>query len=110
MITVTMLCAQEKIEGFICEGHANYDEAGRDIVCSAVSALTQTCILGLTDVIGLHAGVSIDENDGITCVIEKDIAPEQTEKAMLLFQTMAAGLSAIRKAYPKNLKIRNREV
>lgn len=28
-------------------GHANYDQHGRDIVCSAVSAISQTAILGL---------------------------------------------------------------
>lgn len=28
-------------------GHANYDQHGRDIVCSAISAISQTSILGL---------------------------------------------------------------
>lgn len=31
----------------IVEGHAGYDHSGRDIVCSAVSALTQSLIYGL---------------------------------------------------------------
>lgn len=40
----------EKKSGLVSikvEGHANYDEHGKDIVCSAVSAITQTALLGL---------------------------------------------------------------
>lgn len=79
-------------------------------MCSAVSALTQTCILGLTEVIGLQAGISIDEKDGISCILDRDTPTGQAEQAALLFKTMALGLESIRQAYPKNLKIRNREV
>lgn len=33
--------------GFVVEGHADYAEHGRDIVCSAVSAMTQMIEVGL---------------------------------------------------------------
>ena len=110
MITVTMLRTGGGIEGFTCAGHADYDESGRDIVCSAVSALTQTCILGLTDVIGVKAGVSMDETDGIVCILDRDAPKERKKEAELLFRTLEAGLRSIRQAYPKNLKIIDREV
>ena len=29
-----------QVTGFVCAGHAGYAEAGEDIVCAAVSALT----------------------------------------------------------------------
>ena len=110
MITVTMLRSKRGIEGFTCAGHADYDKAGRDIVCSAVSALTQTCVLGLTDVIGIKAGVSVDENDGITCILDRDAPEELKKQAELLFRTLEKGLCSIKEAYPKNLKIIDREV
>ncbi len=110
MITVTMLVKEGHTVGFTCAGHANHGEVGNDIVCSAVSALTQTCLIGLTEVIGIQAGISVDEADGIRCILDTDTVGAQAEQAELLFQTMAAGLNAIDKAYPKTLKIRNREV
>ena len=110
MITVTMHRQKSLYVGFTCTGHADYDEVGRDIVCSAVSALTQTCLIGLTDVIGIQADISVDESDGIRCLLGLDTAGERAKQAELLFQTMAAGLRAIDRAYPKTLKICNREV
>ena len=38
---------QGRLCGFIVEGHADYAEEGSDIVCAAVSALTQTALLGI---------------------------------------------------------------
>ena len=41
---------QGRLCGFIVEGHADYAEEGSDIVCAAVSALTQTALLGIMPV------------------------------------------------------------
>ena len=41
--------------GFSAKGHAGYADAGEDIVCAAISALTQATEYGLTEVI--HAPV-----------------------------------------------------
>ena len=110
MITVTLLRAGGRIQGFTCSGHAGYGTAGKDIVCSAVSALTQTCLIGLTQVANIQAGVSISETDGIACILEADMPEEQAQKAQLLLETLEAGLRSIDEAYPKTLKIRSREV
>ncbi len=109
-----MLCQDGRTVGFECSGHADCGEAGEDIVCSAVSALTQTCLLGLTEVVGLKTGVDfaelIDRTGGITCVLARGTDGERQEKAELLFLTMEAGLSSIRESYRKAIKIRHREV
>ena len=114
MVTVTMLHKGGNTVGFTSTGHANHGEAGEDIVCSAISALTQTCCLGLTEVIGLKAGkqlvYSIDDAEGIHCVLADDTRGEQLDRAELLFQTMEAGLCSIQESYRKSLKIRHREV
>ena len=114
MVTVTMLHRQGRTVGFTSSGHANCGEAGEDIVCSAISALTQTCYLGLVQVVGLQEGeqiaVSIDETNGMSCVLAGDTRGEQLEKAELLFLTMEAGLASIAEGYRKALKIRHREV
>ena len=44
MITITMhRDKRDRYTGFTIKGHADYDEAGSDIVCAAVSALSQPC-------------------------------------------------------------------
>lgn len=114
MVTVTMLHKDNRTVGFASTGHANHGEAGEDIVCSAISVLTQTCYLGLVQVVGLKEGedlaVSIDEVEGIHCVLAADTRGERLDRAELLFLTMEAGLSSIQESYRKSLKIRHREV
>ena len=44
------------IKKYTIEGHANYDDYGRDIVCAAISVLSQTTLLSLVEVCG------VDEN------------------------------------------------
>ena len=114
MVTVTMLQQGGRTVGFTSTGHANHGESGEDIVCSAISALTQTCCLGLTEVVGLKEGkelvYSIDDAEGIHCVLANDTHGEQLDRAELLFLTMEAGLCSIKESYQKSLKIRHREV
>ena len=38
---------KDDIRGFLSAGHADWAEEGSDIVCAAVSALTQTCVNAL---------------------------------------------------------------
>lgn len=114
MVTLTMLRKSGRTVGFHSTGHAGFAEAGKDIVCSAISALTQTCYLGLTRVVGLREGedlaVSIDESGEMSCVLAGDTREERLDKAELLFLTMEEGLRSIQESYRKSLNIRHREV
>lgn len=109
MIRITMARSNGRSVGFDCTGHAGFAEAGRDIVCSAVSALTQTAVLGITEIAKIPAGVSIDD-DGIRCILARDATETQCEQADLLLSSMEAGLIAIGRAHPHTLKITDREV
>ena len=33
--------------GFECSGHTGYEEFGKDVLCAAISSLTQGCALGI---------------------------------------------------------------
>lgn len=44
-----MILIQMYNNGFIIDGHAGYAEPGKDIVCAAVSAISQTCIMSIED-------------------------------------------------------------
>lgn len=95
--------------GFHCSGHAEYAEPGEDILCSAVSALTQTALLGITEVAGISAGYAVNDGE-LHCVVDRDATPEQCRDADLLLHTLEQGLHSIDKSYPGYLKIDSEEV
>ena len=92
--------------GYKAFGHSGYAEAGSDIVCAAISALTQTVLNGLKNV--LKAPVMFDQDDD-GAFIEANLTPEATEEqiqqAQLLLVTLKEGLQAIQREYPRNLRI-----
>lgn len=110
MVRVTMLLQGGRLIGFEAEGHAEYSEHGSDIVCSAVSALTQTAILGLRERLQLPVGVEIDEEEGLYCVLGRDCTDVQLSEASIILDTLLLGLQDIQSGYSKYLSIREREV
>ena len=94
---IRVLVSKNKIE---VTGHSDYDNIGKDIVCSAVSSIVTTTINGI---------ISIDEkaisynyhNDKMTIVnIKKD---EITNK---LLNNMVDLLISLAKDYPKNINVK----
>ena len=110
MIRAEMFRSNGRFVGFHCEGHAKFDRAGRDIVCSAVSALTTAIANGITEVAKVQAGVSANGRDGTHFILAADIGGEDWDRAELLLQTLELGLRAIEREYPRNLKVTIREV
>ena len=94
------------LTGYCAFGHAGYAEAGQDIVCAAISALTQSTLNGLKNV--LKAPVMFEQDDQQP-LIEARLTPEATEdqvqKAQLLLETLLQGLQAIQRETPQNLAI-----
>ena len=105
--TVTFLKRSDgALIGYSTCGHSGYAEAGADIVCAAISALTQTTLNGLKNV--LKAPVMFDIDDR-RAYLEACLTPEATEEqvmqAQLLLVTLKEGLEAIQRECPRNLRI-----
>ena len=92
--------------GYSAAGHSGYAEAGADIVCAAISALTQSTLNGLKNI--LRAPVMFQQDDD-GAFIEASLTPEATQEeirqAQLLLRTLLEGLQAIQREYPRNLRI-----
>ncbi|OQB25201.1 MAG: hypothetical protein BWY11_00531 [Firmicutes bacterium ADurb.Bin182] len=97
------------IVGFAAKGHTGYAREGCDVVCSAVSALTQSAVLGITELLKLTCAVSVGEGN-ISCMLEKDISGEDLQNAQLILGTMHLGLKSIADDYKKYLRITEKEV
>ena len=109
MVRVTVFREQGIPVGFELTGHANQGASGEDLVCAGISAITETALLGITDVLKFDV-VPTHEEGHMYCILPKDTSLEDMEKAAIVFNTMIAGLTSLRQAYPKSLKFSYREV
>jgi len=92
--------------GFEASDHSGYAEAGEDIVCAAVSALTQAALNGLVNVVKAPVMYDVDDEKAIlTACLTPECTREQLEKAQILLQTLLEALQAIASQYPRNVRI-----
>jgi len=78
-------------------GHSGYAERGKDIVCSAVSALVQATIMGLER----HAGIQLqgEISDGsVRCVLPEGAAGSVAVHALV--ETLVTALEDIARQCP----------
>lgn len=104
-----MLKRQGEWAGFEATGHAGFAEQGSDIVCSAVSALAQTTLLGLTERLQLPVSYEVEEGK-LYCVLGQPLTNTQYEQAALLLDTLLLGLTSMHSGYGGYLNITQREV
>ena len=103
MITVDLFKNEQGlITGYKVSGHAGFAAAGEDIVCGAVSVLTQTPILGLEQHLKCQPSYHVDEEDGI---LEVNLNNTPNELTPAILATMEYGLLGVAEQYPKYVRI-----
>ena len=93
---------QGQITGYKVSGHAGYAEEGQDIICSAVSAVTQAPILGLERHLKLKPSCRTELEDGIL-EVALNSAPNDLTEAIL--ETMFYGIRSIAGQCPQYVHI-----
>ena len=107
MITVEFFRSKRGCFGFKARGHARFADPGKDIVCAAVSALTQTAVLGLTEVVVIHCRIQREDRAGLLdCLLPDGLADEQWKQAQLIFEVLYAGLKAMEKEYKRFIRVK----
>ncbi len=96
---------QDDYTGYIISGHAEMATPGYDLVCCAVSAITQAALLGLNDHLPEKISYSIDEQGFLECFLEEDISEEDRLAANVIIRTMLLGLESIEAGYGEYLKV-----
>lgn len=92
---------------FEIKGHSGSAEEGKDLVCAAVSAVSQTALLGLLKVCKLD--VTYEVGDGyLKVVLPEGISEEEGQKAEVILMTMREGLKDIADGYPRFVKLEER--
>ena len=93
---------QGRITGYKVSGHAGFAEEGMDIICSAVSALTQAPLLSLERHLKLKPSYSVNQEDGI---LEVALNSAPTDLTQAIFQTMVYGVESIARQCPQYVRI-----
>jgi len=91
----------------VVEGHAGFEQAGKDIVCAAVSVLTQAVVLGLKRIVEIEPD-TLEINEGrLVCRIGEMRRSEEHnykhDQVQLLLSTMVLGLEETASSYPDHI-------
>ena len=100
MIRININYQDNYIKKIILEGHANYDEYGKDIVCAAVSA---TYLCTVNAILSLNKN-SIQVNNNKAK--QEIIVNTYDEVTNTLLNNMINCLESLEKQYPKNINLR----
>lgn len=96
-IRITLDAAGRPV-GFEARGHARYAPHGEDIVCAAVSAMTQMAIVGLEDVAGARVTRVLEEG----CVSCRLLSGGNDDAAArVLLETVRLSLRQLAQQYPR---------
>jgi len=94
--------------GFSCKGHAGFDDAGKDVVCAAVSMLVINTINSIETLTNCKFDASSDSKKGIIEIAFKDTV---SKEAALLLDAMVLGIDTVSKEYGKSyVKLNFKEV
>ncbi|MDK2799418.1 MAG: uncharacterized protein PWP27_793 [Clostridiales bacterium] len=94
-------------------GHSGYSKIGSDIVCAAVSSVSQTAVLGLTDVLNIQIGLEIEDSKKgsyLECILPEHLDSNTREKANVILETMYLGLKNFKNQYGQYIRILEQEV
>ena len=94
-----MIVVNVRLDGITIEGHAGYAEAGKDIVCAGVTALTQTLVSSIE-------GLTRDKIQYRISPGRADIHYKNLSEAeKLLVDSFFLGISGIAQDFPEHVKI-----
>ena len=106
MITATVLKRERQTYGFVISGHSGYEDAGKDIVCAAVSVLAENTINAIEAFTDDTVDVlETDHREGFLNYRLKTVS----DKAALLLDTLVLGLNDISRSYSSFVKVRVEE-
>ena len=105
MISATIYEGENGYAACRITGHSGQAEAGRDIVCAAVSILGCTCVNALESVCGVVP--LIEENDdGVLGFRLPETTPEENAKAQILMGALRQGLADLTEEFPQNVTLK----
>ena len=106
MIKVKVDYQENRVSRVTVKGHANYDDYGKDIVCSAVSSIVYTALLGIKEFSSAKVEYTVKEKQGLMDIIVPQGKTEVEEiKIQAVIETAVIGLRDLEKGYKAYLQV-----
>ena len=110
MTNIKIFTKNNKIVSFEISGHTGFANSGKDIVCSAISAISQSACLGITKVLNINAVVNKNDSKGyLKLQLPKNINDNDLEKAQIILRTMQLSLQDLLFEYGDYIKMEVRD-
>lgn len=94
-----MIAVSVRLDGITIEGHAGYAEAGKDIVCAGVTALTENLIDSIESL--TKDEIQYEISPGRADIHYKNLS----EYGKLLIDSFFLGICSIEQDFPEHVKI-----
>ena len=96
-----------EICGFKIEGHAGFDEHGKDIVCSAVSSAAYMTANTITGVMKIDADLKVFDDVGFMYM---RVPNKSVSSCRIIFSGFRMHLGMLEEIYPENIRVSYEEV
>ena len=95
---------KNEIVSFMLDGHAGYAKKGNDIVCAAVSAVTNMVLIGFNQ---LDVTPKCEMSDGgfLSCELPQNLTGDVQTKLQFLLECMVNEFMDIKNSYGKYIKV-----
>ena len=92
------------ILGFSVEGHAGYEEEGKDIVCASISTLFTTAVNALEEQLSWKDFYMVTGNESNFCEVwtPEGITAKERETAQVIFRTIIRGILDVEESVHEN--------
>ena len=108
MISATIYEGENGYAACRITGHSGQAEAGRDIVCAAVSILGCTCVNALETVCGIIPDV-VENDSGVLEFRLPELNPDDNAKAQILMGALKQGLSDLENSHPQHVRMTEKQ-
>ena len=94
-----MIAVRVRLDGITIEGHAGYAEAGKDIVCAGVTALTENLVESIESL--TSDKIQYEISPGRADIHYRNLS----EAGKLLVDSFFLGICSIENSFPEHIKI-----
>ncbi|MBO4689027.1 MAG: ribosomal-processing cysteine protease Prp [Clostridiales bacterium] len=105
MITIVIWKSKQgDILGFSTEGHAGYEEEGKDIICASISTLFTTAVNALEEQLGWKDFYMVTGNESNFCEVwtPDEATTKERETAQVILKTIIRGISDVEESVREN--------
>ncbi len=108
-IQVDRARTNQHIVGFRVDGHAQFDDTGKDIVCAGVSAVTIGTVNAAESVVGVSLTADMDSGK-LHVKVPAHVPEVKIAQLQLLLESMVVMLQSIEETYGQYIRLKQNQV